>query len=63
MPEEKEPLFDETVNVVRTEGKAACSLLQRRLKIGYAYAARLMDEMEEAGIIGPANGGQPRNII
>jgi DNA segregation ATPase FtsK/SpoIIIE-like protein len=45
------------IEVVRDQGRASVSLLQRRLRIGYARAARLIDEMEEQGIIGPDEGG------
>ena len=44
-------------------GKASASLLQRRMKVGYARAARLLDEMEEAGIVGPADGAKPRELF
>ncbi|EKD42872.1 MAG: cell division FtsK/SpoIIIE, partial [uncultured bacterium] len=44
-------------------GKASASLLQRRLKVGYARAARLLDELEEAGIVGPADGAKPRELF
>jgi S-DNA-T family DNA segregation ATPase FtsK/SpoIIIE len=44
-------------------GKASASLLQRRLRVGYARAARLVEEMEEQGIIGPADGARPRDVL
>ncbi len=53
----RDPLFDEAVRVVREANRASISLLQRRLRIGYARAGRLIDELEEAGIIGPDPGG------
>jgi|AMFO01.1.fsa_nt_gi DNA segregation ATPase FtsK/SpoIIIE and related proteins len=53
----RDPLFDEAVRVVREARRASISLLQRRLRIGYARAGRLIDELEEAGIIGPDPGG------
>ena len=55
-------LFDEAVAVVREAEKASASYLQRRLKVGYARAARLLDLMEEAGLIGPGEGAKPREI-
>ncbi len=58
-----DPLFDEAKHVVMESGKASASLLQRRMKIGYARAARLLDEMEEAGIVGPADGAKPREVF
>ena len=53
----RDPLFDEAVRVVREANRASISLLQRRLRIGYARAGRLIDELEAAGIIGPDPGG------
>ena len=62
--EELDPLFDEAVDLVRRQGRASISLLQRRLRIGYARAARLVDEMEDQGIIGPdEGGGRAREIL
>ena len=56
-------LFKEAVKVVRDAKKASASLLQRRLKIGYARAARLLDIMESKGIVGPGEGAKPREIL
>lgn len=56
-------LFDEARDLVVRSGKASASLLQRRLRIGYARAARLIDLMEDAGIVGPAEGAKPREIL
>lgn len=56
-------LFEEAVRVVKEAKKASASFLQRRLKIGYARAARLLDIMEERGIVGPGEGAKPREII
>ncbi|MBD3248271.1 hypothetical protein GF382_03195, partial [Candidatus Falkowbacteria bacterium] len=56
-------LFADAKEIVVSSGKASASLLQRRLSIGYARAARIMDELEEAGIIGPSNGAKPREIL
>lgn len=55
-------LFDEAKEEVMRAGKASASLLQRRLRIGYARAARLLDILEEAGIVGPADGSKPREV-
>ncbi|MCS6789328.1 MAG: DNA translocase FtsK [Patescibacteria group bacterium] len=55
-------LYEEAVRVVVQAKKASASLLQRRLKVGYARAARLLDIMEENGIIGPADGAKPREV-
>ena len=54
---DQDELLDKAITVVREQGRASVSLLQRRLRIGYARAARLIDEMEEQGIIGPDEGG------
>jgi S-DNA-T family DNA segregation ATPase FtsK/SpoIIIE len=60
---EDEELFKTAVKIVIEAGKASTSLLQRRLKIGYARAARLLDLMEEKGIIGPQEGSKPRKVL
>jgi len=59
---EKDPLYDEAKRTVVEAKKASASLLQRRLKIGYARAARLLDELEGAGVVGPGEGAKPREI-
>ena len=61
--DDQDALFDEAKRTVTESGKASASLLQRRLKVGYARAARLLDEMEEAGIVGPADGAKPREVF
>ncbi|MDP3725260.1 MAG: DNA translocase FtsK [Nanoarchaeota archaeon] len=61
--DEDDDLYEEAVEVVRAAGKASTSLLQRRLKVGYARAARLMDMMEERGVVGPGDGAKPREIL
>lgn len=62
-PDDRDQLFDEAKRVVIESGKASASLLQRRIKVGYARAARLLDELEEAGIVGPADGAKPREVF
>lgn len=59
----QDPLFDDAKSAILEAGKASASFLQRRLKVGYARAARLLDELEEAGIIGPGEGAKPRDIL
>jgi len=56
-------MFDDAVEVVTQAKKASASLLQRRLRIGYARAARLLDLLEEKGIVGPAEGAKPRDVL
>ncbi len=58
-----DPLMDRALEIVATAGKASASYLQRRLKIGYNRAARLVEEMERRGIVGPQNGSKPRDIL
>jgi len=55
-------LYNEALETVRDAGKASASLLQRRLKVGYARAARLLDIMEDKGAIGPNQGAKPREV-
>lgn len=56
-------MFKDAVQCVIESGKASASLLQRRLRVGYARAARLIEDMEEQGIIGPADGARPRDVL
>lgn len=60
---DKDPLFEEAVRYILTDEQASISFLQRKLKVGYSRAARIVDQMEEAGIIGPHEGSKPRTII
>ena len=60
---EKDELFDEAVNIIKTEGKASTSFLQRKLQIGYNRAARIMETMEKDGIVGQANHVGKREIL
>lgn len=60
--DEDDELYAEALEVVRVARKASASLLQRRLRIGYARAARLLDIMEERGVIGPQDGAKPREV-
>jgi len=59
---EEDELYEEAVSTVYQAKKASASLLQRRLKVGYARAARLLDIMEENGLIGPGEGAKPREV-
>ena len=60
---EKDELFDEAVKVILQTKQASVSMLQRRLGLGYTRAARLIDTMEEEGIVGPYRGSKPREIL
>ena len=59
----EDPMLKAAVEVVIDAGQASTSLLQRRCKLGYARAARIMDEMEQKGIIGPYEGAKPRAVL
>jgi DNA segregation ATPase FtsK/SpoIIIE, S-DNA-T family len=56
-------LYEDARQTVMEAGKASTSFLQRKLRIGYARAARLMDMLEERGVIGPGSGAKPREVI
>ena len=58
-----DPLYEKALEIVVQTGKASASYIQRKLKIGYNRAARLVEEMEARGIVGPANGSKPRELI
>ncbi len=60
--EGEDPLYEEAKRVVIEARKASASLLQRRLRVGYARAARLIDMLEERGVVGPAEGAKPREV-
>ncbi|MCX7656028.1 MAG: DNA translocase FtsK [Treponemataceae bacterium] len=59
----EDPLYEKALEIVYQQGKASASYIQRRLKIGYNRAARLVEMMEEQGIVGPAQGSKPRELI
>ncbi|HEY4502591.1 MAG TPA: DNA translocase FtsK [Candidatus Paceibacterota bacterium] len=61
--DDEDDLYQEAKDIVIRAGKASTSYLQRKLRIGYARAARLMDLLEEKGVIGPADGSRPREVI
>ena len=58
-----DPMLEEAINVVVENGMASTSLLQRKLKLGYARAARIVDEMESRGVVGPYEGSKPRKVL
>lgn len=61
--ENLDPLFEDAVDVVLENGKASTSFLQRKLGVGYSRGSKIMDQMEDKGIIGPAEGAKPRKIL
>jgi S-DNA-T family DNA segregation ATPase FtsK/SpoIIIE len=60
---EDEELIQQCIEIIRSEQKASVSLMQRRLRLGYTRAARIMDELEQRGIVGPNKGAEPRDIL
>jgi S-DNA-T family DNA segregation ATPase FtsK/SpoIIIE len=61
--DEDEEIIQQCIEVIRSEQKASVSLLQRRLRLGYGRAARIMDELENRGLVGPGKGAEPRDIL
>jgi S-DNA-T family DNA segregation ATPase FtsK/SpoIIIE len=62
-PEDRDEFYEEAKEIVIDARKASASLLQRRLSVGYARAARILDELEAGGVISPANGSKPRDVL
>ena len=60
---DKDPLLEKAIDVAVSEKKVATSLLQRRLSVGYARAAKLIDYMEEMNVVGPYAGSKPRDVL
>lgn len=60
---EKDELYDEAVKIIMESGQASASILQRRLRLGYTRAARIIDMMEQEGLLGPYEGSKPRHIL
>jgi S-DNA-T family DNA segregation ATPase FtsK/SpoIIIE len=61
--DDNDPMYDDAVRLVYEFGKASTSLLQRRLRIGYGRAAHLIDMMYNDGLVGPADGSKPRELL
>jgi len=59
----RDTLFDEAIRIICQHDKASASLLQRRLSIGYSRAARILDQLEEVGAVGRAEGSKPRDVL
>ncbi|MDE7390397.1 MAG: DNA translocase FtsK, partial [Lachnospiraceae bacterium] len=62
-PEDRDPMLEEAIKLVAEAGQASTSLLQRRLRLGYARAGRLIDTMEQMGIVGPHEGSKSRKVL
>ena len=62
-PDSLDPLFNQAKTLVLQTGNASTTFLQRKLKIGYARAASIIDQLEEARIVGPSEGAKPRQIL
>src|ERR1035438_6971865 len=60
---EIDPMFEDSARVIVRHQQASVSLIQRRLKLGYSRAARIIDQLEEAGIVGPNDGSKARTVI
>jgi S-DNA-T family DNA segregation ATPase FtsK/SpoIIIE len=60
---ELDPMFEEAARVIVRHQQGSVSLLQRRLKLGYSRAARIVDQLEQAGIVGPSEGSKAREVI
>jgi S-DNA-T family DNA segregation ATPase FtsK/SpoIIIE len=60
---EKDDLYDEAARIVVSSGQVSISYLQRKLRIGFSRAARLVDMMESEGLVSPAAGGKPREVL
>ena len=63
MSEEDEALVEKCLEIIRQEKRASTSMLQRRLRLGYTRAARVVDILERRGILGPGDGAKPREIL
>jgi S-DNA-T family DNA segregation ATPase FtsK/SpoIIIE len=62
-PGERDALYIEAVKLVLHEGMCSITLIQRRMRLGYARSARIVDTMEQEGIVGPADGSKPRELL
>ena len=61
--DDSDSLLSDAIQCVVEAGQASTSFIQRKLRVGYARAARLVDEMEEKGIVGPPDGSKPRQVL
>ncbi len=63
MVEDQDELFEDAVDIILDVGYASVSILQRRMNVGYPRAGKLIDQMEQAGYIGPFEGSKPRKLL
>ena len=61
--DEYDDRYDEAVSIVCESGQASISMVQRRLRVGYNRAARMIERMEKEGVVGPADGAKPREVL
>ncbi len=61
--DERDELFEQTVRMITQHDRASASLIQRRLQVGFNRAARLLEQLEEAGVVGPPDGSKPRDVL
>ena len=62
-PEGRDELFEQTVRMISQHDRASASLIQRRLQVGFNRACRLLEQLEEAGVVGAADGSKPRDVL
>ena len=62
-PSDRDPLFEEAAKLIIRTQQGSVSLIQRRLKVGYARAGRIVDELESAGVVGPFDGSKARQVL
>jgi S-DNA-T family DNA segregation ATPase FtsK/SpoIIIE len=62
-PSDRDPLFEEAARLIVRHQQGSVSLIQRRLKVGYARAGRIVDELEAAGVVGPFDGSKARQVL
>lgn len=62
-PNERDELFEQAVRVICQHDRASASLIQRRMQIGFNRAARLLEQLEESGVVGTADGSKPREVL
>lgn len=61
--EDRDPLFEQALHAIISQNKASSSFLMRKLGVGYARSAKIIDQLEEAGVVGPGEGSKPRELL